>query len=264
MHRLLRRRRNHGAAIDRFQISAHGVHRGGQKCKSEDAGEEEITAGPIAAELVYIAQARREVGMLLNPGGGTYIAFTCGGIPAEGKGPFLAPVSPIDQEATSFTATLHQFDSVQTPDAYEGELGETLLAIPTGRRESKPFVPTGVDLAMTVHTSVPVEVKAVTAQAIREEEAKKQEEALQKLEANLKKLEEALKKAESSTKQVGEEAKKHEEELNAQIAAIKKKQEESKPPTRAQSLARALRECGRQSRKRRARCVASAHRKYGR
>jgi hypothetical protein len=221
--------------------------------------------GPIDADLVYIDQAKREVGMLLNPGGGVYIAFECGGVSAEGQGPFLAPVSPVNQEATSFTATLNQFDSVQAPDEYEGEKGEQLQAIPTGRRESNPFVPTGVGLSMIVHTNVPVEVKAVTAGDIEakqhEEEAKKQEEALQKLEAALKKQEEALKKAEEHAKQVGEEAKKHEEELNAQIAAIKKHQ--SKSPTRAQLLSKALKQCKKEPKDKRARCIAKATKKYG-
>jgi Skp family chaperone for outer membrane proteins len=205
-----------------------------------------------------------------------------GGESAEGQGPFLAPVGPINQEATSFTATLTQLDSVQTPDEYEGEKGERLQAIPTGRRGTNKFVPTGVEAAFTVHTNVPVDIKGVTAGEIEaqqhEEEATKQEAALQKLQATLKKLEEALKKAEEHAKQVGEEAKKHEEELNAQIAAIKKHQEEeaaakkeqeekekakSQPPTRAQLLARALRACEKQPKKGRARCVASAHRQYG-
>ncbi len=188
-------------------------------------------------------------------------------------------------------------DSVQTPDEYEGENGEKLQAIPTGRRESNPFVPTGVELSMTVHTSVPVEIKAVTTQEIEakqqeeeakkqeealqaleatltkhEEEAKKQEKALQALEATLKKQEEALKKAEEHTKQVGEEAKKHEEELNAQITAIKKhqeeeaakkKQEESKPPTRAQLLSKALAQCKKKPQSKRAHCMAEATKKYG-
>jgi hypothetical protein len=247
-----------------------------QKCKSTGASEEEIKTGPIDAELVYIDQARREVGMLLNPGGDTYIAFECGGESAEGKGPFLAPVSPINQEATSFTATLSQLGSVQTPNAYENEKGELLQAIPTGRRGSNEFVPTGVEAAFAIHTSVPVEVKAVTAKDIEtkqhEEEAKRQEEALQKQEAALKKQEEALKKSEEHAKQAGEEAKKHEGELSAQIAALKKhqeeeaarkKQEESKSHTRAQSLNKALKQCKREPKRRRARCVASAHKKYG-
>lgn len=242
------------------------------KCKSEGANAEEIKTGPIAAELVYVDQARREVGMLLNPGGGPYMVFECGGESAEGKGPFLAPVSPVNQEATSFTATLSQFDSVQTPNAYENEKGELLQAISTGKRGSNNLVPTGVAAAFVIHPSVPVEVKAVTAHDIEakqhEEEAKKQEEALQMQEAALKKQEEALKKSEEHAKQAGEEAKKHEGELNAQIASLKKqqeeeakKQEESRSHTRAQLLSKALKQCKREPKRRRARCVASAHKK---
>jgi hypothetical protein len=251
--------------VSEYQLT--GCTASGPKCKSAGANEEEIKTGPIDAELVYVDQARREVGVLLNPGGGPYIAFECGGVPAEGQGPFLAPVSPIDQEAMSFTATLNQLDSVQTPDEYENGKGERFQAIPTGRRETNPFVPTGVEAAFTVHPSVPVEIKAITTQEIEakqhEEEVKKLEETLQQEEATLKKQEEALKKAEERAKQGGEEAKKHEEELKGQIAALKKQLEESRPPTRAQLLARALRECEKQPKKRRARCVASAHRKYG-
>jgi hypothetical protein len=241
-----------------------------QKCKSATAEhEEEIRTGPIDAELVYIDQSRHEVGMLLNPGGGTYIQFECGGISAEGQGPFLAPVGPINQEATSFTATLDQLDSVQTPDEYEDEHGDRLQAIPTGKRGTNKLVPTGVEAAFAVHTSVPVEIKAVTAQEIEAKEA-------------AKKQEEALNKAEEHAKQGAEEAKRHEAELNAEIAAIKKhqeeeaaankqrqeaeaakkKQEESKPPTRAQLLTRALRKCEKQPKRQRARCVASAYKKY--
>jgi len=245
-----------------------GCTAGGQKCKSEGAKEEEeIKTRTIDAELVYIDQARREVGMLLNPGGGTYIAFECGGIPAEGQGPFLAPVGPIDQEATSFTATLNQLDSVQTPDEYEDEKGERLQAIPMGSKETNPFVPTGAEAAFTVHPSVPGEIKAISTQEIEaeqhEEQVKTLERDLQQEEVTLKKQEEALKKAEERAKQGGEEAKKREEELKSQIAALKKQLEESKPPTRAQLLARALRACQRQPKKQRARCAASAHRKYG-
>jgi hypothetical protein len=241
-------------------VTERGSH---EKCKSVGANEEEIKTGAIDAELVYIDQARREVGMLLNPGGGTYIAFECGGVAAEGRGPFLAPVDPIDQEATSFTATLDQLDSVQTPDEYESESGERLKAIPTGKKGLANFVPTGVEAAFTVHPSVPVEIDAITTQEIeskrqeagakkQEEALQKQEEALQKQEATLKKQEEALKKAEELVKQVGEEAKKTEAALSAQIAVVKK-----------QLLARALRDCEKQPKRRRARCVANAHRKYG-
>ncbi|MFI4992803.1 MAG: hypothetical protein ACHQCH_04195 [Solirubrobacterales bacterium] len=132
--------------------------------------------------------------------------------------------------------------------------------------------PTGVESTITVTTAVPVEVRAITAEEVetkQREEAKKQEEALQKLEATLKKQEEALKKAEEHGKQAGEEAKKREEELKAQIAAIKKRQEEeaakkeSKPPTRAQLLNKALNQCKRQPKHKRAQCIAKAKKKYG-
>jgi hypothetical protein len=157
------------STVSKYRLT--GCNAGGQKCQSADASEEEeIDVGPIDANLVYIDQARREVGVLLNPGDGVYIAFKCGGQSAEGEGPFLAPVSPVDREATSFTATLDQSDSVEAPDEYEGEKGELLQAIPTGRRESNPFVPTGVELSMAVHTGVPVEVKAVTAGEIEAEQ----------------------------------------------------------------------------------------------
>jgi hypothetical protein len=271
------------SAVSEYRLTGCKTEKGSNvKCKSPSANVEEIKVGPIDAELVYLNRARHEVGMLLNPGGSTYIEFECGGEHAEGKGPFLAPVSPVNQEATSFTATLSQLDSVQTPNAYENEKGELLQAFPIGRRESNEFVPTGVELAMTVHPSVPVEIKAVTAQEI---EAKEQEEEAEKQEAALKTQEEALKNVEAHAKQAAEEAKKHEEEANVKLAALGKtrqeevaaakvKQEEaekarahleragSQLPAAAQ-LTRALRECKKQPKARRARCVARAHKKYG-
>jgi hypothetical protein len=233
------------STVSKYRLTGCVTERGSsQKCKSAGAEEEEITTGPIEGDLVYIDQARHQVGILLNPSGGIYLSFECGGESAEARGPFLAPVGPINQEATLFTATLSQLDSVQTPDAYENENDELLQAIPTGRKGSAKFVPTGVEMAVTVHPSAAGEIKAITAQ-----------------EVETKKLEEAAKKAEEHAKQVGEEA-------AAELAAAKKKLEEAEKPkspplTRAQLLARALRECERQPRKRRARCVASAHKKYG-
>jgi DNA repair exonuclease SbcCD ATPase subunit len=160
-------------------------------------------------------------------------------------------------------------DSVQVPAVYEGEKGEQLQAIPTGRRESNPFVPTGVELAVTIHSSVPGEIKAVTAQEV---EAKQHEEEAKKLEGTLKKQEEALKGAEEHAKRVAEEnaqlvavAKKHQEEE----AAAKKKREEAenatpKHPPLGAVRARLLSECKKLPNKRqRARCVARVHKKYG-
>jgi hypothetical protein len=249
---------------------------GGQKCKSEGAAVEEIKTGSIEAELVYIDQAKHEVAVLLNPRGGTYMSFECGGIPARGEGPFLAPGSPLNTETTSFTTTLSKSAGLQTPNEYEGAGGEKIKAVPFGEKNNNLILePTGVESTITVTTAEPVEVRAITAEEVetkQREEAKKQEEALQKLEAALKKQEEALKKAEEHSKQAGEEAKKHEEELNAQITAIKKhqeeeaakkKQEESKPPTRAQSLAKSLKQCKKEPKTKRAQCIAKAKKKYG-
>lgn len=246
---------------------------GSQKCKSEGANSEEIVTEPIEADLVYIDQAKQQVGMLLNPGGGTYMSFECGGESAVGRGSFLAPVSPLNQETTSFTATLDQSEDVQVPSDYENEKGELLQAIPTGQKGTNKFVPTGVQATFTVHPSVPVEVRAITAQegeaAQRESEAKqlqatlkKQEEALQGQEAALKKFEEALKRGEEHAKQL-EAAKKHEEEASAQAAAAAKKYQQELAAARKQLLTRALRDCHKQPRSRRARCEAGAHKKYG-
>jgi hypothetical protein len=261
------------STVSHYQLT--GCEAGGSKCKSESASEGEINTGSIEGDLVYIDQAKREVGVLLNPGGGTYISFECGGESAEGKGPFLAPVSPINEEATSFTATLNQLDSVQTPDEYENAKGERVQAIPTGRRESNKVVPTGVGLAMTVRPSVPVEIKAISA---GQAEAKQLEEEVKQLQTTLKKLEEAFKQYEEHAKQAGQEAKKHEEEANTQIAAAVKKQQEAEAAakkaqeevnrlraslTRAQSMAHALRRCEKQPKSQRARCMASADKRYG-
>ena len=265
-----------------------------QKCKSVGAQEEEITAGPIDGDLVYINQAKHEVGILLNPSGGTYISFECGGESAEGKGPFLASVSPINQQATSFTAALNQANSVQTPDEYENASGQRLAAIPTGKKGSNKSVPTGVELAMTVHPTVPVEIKAISSEEIEAQQSEEEitllrtgftglEEAVNKSEAEVTQLhagfvglEEVFKKYEEHAKQ---EATKHTEEADAQIAAAVKKEQEAQviltkeqeeasrlqaTLTRTQSLARSPLQCEKQqSKRRRARCVASANKRYG-
>jgi hypothetical protein len=268
---------------------------GSQKCKSEGAGAEEIKTSMIEAELVYISQKNREVAVLLNPRGGTYMKFECGVTPARGEGPFLAPGAPLNTETTSFTTKLSKSsmsEGVQTPDEYEGAGGEKLKAIPLGEKNNNLLLePTGVESTITVTTAEPVEVRAITAEEVeakQREEAKKQEEALQALETTLRNQEEALKKAEEHAKQVGEEAKKHEEGLNAQIVAIKKHQEEataeakkdqeevattkkqlaaleakSHTPTRAQLLAKTLKGCKKEPKNKRAQCIVKAQKKYG-
>ncbi|HET7443052.1 MAG TPA: hypothetical protein VFJ57_00180 [Solirubrobacterales bacterium] len=155
---------------------AQGGSKDGAQCKTAGASAEEITAEAIEADLVYIDQAKHEVGMLLNPAGGIYMEFECGGEAVEASGPFLSPVGPIDKEASSFTATLSRSGAVQTPSEYENALGEKRQAIPMGKREGNPvLVTTGVELGFTIHTSAPLQIKAVTAAEI--EAKQRQDEA---------------------------------------------------------------------------------------
>jgi hypothetical protein len=250
---------------------------GGVKCKSTSAsaGAEEIKTGEIVAELVYIDKAKHEVAMLLNPTGGIYLEFECGGELTIARGSFLAPVSPVNQEAESFTAILTQSKGLQTPDEYETANGEIGMAIPEGSKSGEPFVKTAVEMAATVHSSYPGEIEALTAEEV---EAKQNEEAQKKHQEEVKQQEEALNKRHQ------EEAasKKHEEEVNAQTAAkkyqeeaaakqhqeeAKKKEEEgkakSKPPTRTQLLSKALAQCKKQPKSKRTQCEARAEKKYG-
>jgi hypothetical protein len=133
---------------------------GGERCKSAGAEEEEIRSQAMEANLVYIDQSRNDVAMLLNPQGGVYMSFECGGEAVEASGPFLSRVGPINEEATSFQAVLSRSGAMQTPDEYEAALGEKRLAIPMGKRGTHAAGTTGVSLAFTVQTSVPLEIKA--------------------------------------------------------------------------------------------------------
>jgi hypothetical protein len=264
------------SAVAEYQFTGCVTEKGSTtKCKSADAQEEEITTGPIDAELVFIDQAKHEVGILLDPNGGTYIAFECGGQPAEGRGPFLAPAGPVNTEATAFTATLSQSGSAQTPDEYETLTGEKVPAIPMGKHGSQPLVTTGVEATFTVHPSWPGEIKAITAvevlaeeharqvgeEAAKEAQKKHEEEAA--IAASKKHQEEAAAAAKKHQEEVASAARKQQEEA---ATAAKKKQEAEKlkaKPTRAQLLARALKACEKQPKRRRALCVASAHKRYG-
>ncbi|HXM86697.1 MAG TPA: hypothetical protein VN889_03595, partial [Solirubrobacteraceae bacterium] len=251
-------------------VAGHGS---GTKCKSAGAAEEEIRTGPIDAELVYISEANREVAMLLNPGGGVYMAFECGGESAEGRGPFLAPVGPLNTQASSFTATLKALGATQTPNEYESPDGEQRLAISEGRRGTNEWVTTGVELTMTILPSVPGIVKAITAaeveakqqaeEAARQHEQKQREDEAAARAASAKQYEEA---ATAQLKHLDEEVAALRARLaEAEAAAAKKKLEEATPkpkPTRAQLLAKALHACKKQPKRRRASCEASARRKY--
>jgi hypothetical protein len=241
------------SAVAEYQFTGCVTEKGSNtKCKSEGASEEEIATGKIDAELVFIDQAKHEVGILLAPNGGTYIAFKCGGESAEGRGPFLAPVNPVNVEATAFTAILSRSESAQTPDEYETLTGEKVPAIPMGTHGSEPLVTTGVEATFTIHPSWPGEIKTITAEEVQAATTKKQEEEATPTAAAKRRQEE----------EVAAGAKKHQEEEAA--AAKKHEEEKSKSkPTRAQLLTKALKACEKQPKKRRTRCVAGAHKKYG-
>jgi hypothetical protein len=175
------------------------------ECKSEGAEPEEIRTGPIAAELVYLDQTKREVGILLNPGGGTYMSFKCGGQLTEARGPFLSSITPINEEASSFTTKLTESNAVQTPDEYESATGEKLKATPEGNRGGTGWVTTGVAAAITVHPSAPVEIRALPTSEVEakqhEAEARQREEETTAAAAAKKQQEEAT----AANKKRGEE-----------------------------------------------------------
>jgi hypothetical protein len=222
----------------------------GRPCESEGASANEIRSGEIEAELVFISRQTREVGMLLIPHGGVYLSFECGVEPVKAIGPFLSPVGPIDQPASSFTADLHRSGTTQVPEQYENAFGDPLMAVPTGERNGNPPVPTAVELGFAIHTAVPIEVRAETTAEI--EAAQRAERAA----------------AEAAVRQRGEEAaraaaeRKHQEEEAA--AAAQRQQEEAAAKARAARLSKALKRCRKvKPGHRRSRCQARAKKKYG-
>jgi hypothetical protein len=247
------------STLSSFQFTgcrAQGGAENGQECKSGGAGAEEIVADAIEADLVYIDQSRREVGMLLNPGGGTYMTFVCGGEAVEASGPFLSPAGPIDQAATSFTATLSRLGATQVPSEYENPLGEKRLAIPMGKRAASPSpAPTGVELGFTIETSASIQIKAVTAAEI--EANRRADEAAASAAAKKRRDEEAAAAAAAKRRQ--------DEEAAAAAATLKRHQEEARSKRlRRKLLASALAQCRKtESGHRRARCEKRAKRAYG-
>lgn len=244
-----------------------GGSEGGAKCKSEGASAEEIRTGTIEAELVYIDQAKHEVGMLLNPSGSIYMSFVCGGESVKARGPFLSPVGPINKETTSFTATLSRSGATQTPSEYENAIGEKRKAIPMGERGANPLATTGVELSFAIDTSASLEIKAITAAEI---EAKQREEEAA---AAKKRQEEEAAAAAAAKKRQDEEAaaaaaakKRQDEEAAAAAAARKRQEEEAKAEQlrRARLLSKGLTQCRKvESRHKRVRCEKRAKRKYG-
>jgi hypothetical protein len=229
-----------------FECEAEGGSHNNQECKTVGADPGEIRSELIEAELVFIDQAKHEVGMLLNPGEDTYIEFECGGEAVEGFGSFLSPVGPINQLTTAFTATLTRSGATQIPSEYENAKGEKLQAIPLGEREGHPAATTGVELDFSILTASPLEIKAITAAEVAAAEAKKHDE-------------------EAAAKRHQEEetaAKKRQEE---EAAARKHREEEVKAnKLRARQLSKALKQCRKlPSKHRRMRCEHRAKKKYG-
>lgn len=237
---------------------AQGGTHNDQECKSGDAANAgEITAEAINADLVYINQAKHEVGMLLNPAGGVYMTFECGGELVEASGPFLSPVGPINKEVTSFTATLSASGAVQTPSEYENALGEKRQAIPMGKREGNPTpATTGVELDFTIQTAVPLQIKAITAAEI--EAKQRQDEAAAAAAAKKRQDEEAAAAAA---------VKKRQDEEAATAAVVRKREEEEVKSERVRRalLSSTLTQCRKAQPKKnkRVRCEKRAKKKYG-
>jgi hypothetical protein len=237
-------------------VAQGGTHND-QECKSDGAtNAEEITAEEIEADLVYIDQAKHEVGMLLNPDEGVYMTFKCGGELVEASGSFLSPVGPINKEATSFTATLSKSGAVQTPNEYENALGEKRQAIPMGKRGANPLATTGVELSFTIHTSASLQIKAITAAEI---EAKQREDEAAAAAAAKKRHDEEAAAAAATKRRQDEEA--------ATAAAVRERQEEEAKTERLRRalLSSTLKQCrkAKSKYKRVVRCEKRAQKQYG-
>lgn len=229
-----------------------GGTEGGQKCKTEGAGEEEIRSDTIEADLVYLDQTKHEVAMLLNPGGGVYLEFKCGGELVKARGSFLSPVTPVNQQSTSFTAILSRSGATQTPSEYENALGEKRQAIPMGERGANPPATTGVELSFAIHTSASLEIKAVSAAEI--EARQRDEEAAA-----------AKKRQDEEAAAAAAAQRRHDEEILAALVAQRRQEDEAKlERLRRALLSGTLKQCRMaHSKHKRVRCEKRAKKKYG-
>jgi hypothetical protein len=220
------------SAVSKYEFTGCATQHGSTveaTCESEGANPEEIRTGSIAAELVYLDEAKDEVGILMNPDGGVYMSFECGGTRTEARGAFLSSITPIDKQASSFTATLAESGAMQTPDEYENAAGERRKAIPEGKKGSSEWVTTGVASTITVRPSSPVEIRAITAQEV---EAKQREAAARQS------AEEALAAGASRQIQAAAAQRRHEEEV---AAADRRRAEEAAEKKHAEEARAALR-----------------------
>ncbi len=232
-------------------------------CKSAGAAEEEIVAEDVDAELVFINQAKHEVAMLLDPAGGVYMKFSCGGEPVEAKGPFVSPVGEVNKVDNLFSAILKRNGTEQFPHEYESFNGDKIPAVPTGKRESSVnWEASAVELAFEIFTTSPLEIKAINSAEVqaKEDEAaakKRREEDAAKAAADKKHQEEEAAKAAAAKKLQEEQAaaKKHEEELRQKQRAQAKK--------RAQQRAKSLKQCRKlKTTQKRTRCETRVKKKY--
>jgi hypothetical protein len=227
---------------------------GGSECQSAGALAEEIRTPLIDAELVFTDQAKKEVAMLLDPHRGVYMEFKCFLESVKAFGPFLSPVGPINQESSSFTASLGQTDATQVPASYETLTGERVPAVPSGERGSEPAASTGVELSFAIHTALPLTVKAISAAEV---EAKQRDE-----EAAAKKRhddEEAAKTAAAKKHDEEEAARKRTEE---EIAKARER-ERTKEKARLRQRSKALKQCRKaDSKASRVRCERRAKKRY--
>jgi len=248
-----------------------GGSKGGQKCTTPGAEEEEIWSEEIEAELVYIDQTKHEVAMLLNPQEGVYMEFECGGEPVKASGSFLSPVDPVNKLAPSFTAILRRSGNGQIPNEYEDLNGVKHDAIPKAEVGVEPLDNTGVELDFTIYPEVPLEIRSVNTAEVeakqRQEEAaakKRQEDEAaakkhQEEEAAAKKRQED--EAATKKRQEAEAAeKKRQEEAAALLAG--KQLEEAKAKAKRQ-LTKALTQCNKvEAKGKRVQCKKRARNKY--
>jgi hypothetical protein len=224
-------------------------------CQSEPINTGVIESGTIEADLVYIDQAKHEVAMLLNPSGGVYLTFKCGGELVEARGPFLAPVGALNTQTTSFTATLSRSGATQTPNEYENAIGEKREAVPMGEWEGHPLATSGVELSFAIHTSASLEIKAVTSAEI--EAKQREDEAAAAAAAKNRQNEEAAATGAAKKRQA-------EEAALAAAVSMRQAEEAELERLRRALLSSSLKQCRQApSRQKRARCVKRAQKQYG-
>jgi hypothetical protein len=98
-------------------------------CTSSGAATGEIRTNELGDRLVYLSQAKHEVGMLFGAGEVTpFASFACGANNEVLKGSLLARISPVNTITAHFPIAAIGKGGVQELSQYEGEKGEKLSA----------------------------------------------------------------------------------------------------------------------------------------